>query len=95
MKGPRTRKTPSANVKPISSEPINPPCPDAALSFVNTPDGIVISSTPSSTKHEKDQRNKTVDPRVRSELNCCRRTQRQRQDQAKSAEQNDDAETER
>ena len=47
MNGPTHANEASANVKPISSVPTNPPCPDAAFSFVNTPDGIVISNAPS------------------------------------------------
>jgi len=42
MNGPTQANEASANVNPISSVPMNPPPPEAALSFVKIEDGIVI-----------------------------------------------------
>ena len=50
MKGPTQANDASANVRPISRVPATPPPPEAALSFVSRPEGMVISKAPSRLK---------------------------------------------
>ena len=97
MKGPTQANDASAKVRPISSVPMNPPWPDAAFSFVSTPDGIVISNAPSRLK-PNTKKTSAMKPFTQGFEPSCTTPAGPRASvriKAEPAEQNDDAEAER
>ena len=85
------------NVRPISSVPMNPPCPEAALSFVRTPDGIADfkCSEQAQAEYEKDERDESVNPGNGTELGTTAAIPEPWPDETERAEENDDAEAKR
>ena len=81
MNGPTQAKDASAKVRPISSVPMNPPCPDACIQLRQHAgrDGDFERAQQAQAEDEEDQRDEAVDPGIRAELHDARRTESQRQ----------------